>query len=415
MQRRAFIRNVSAAALVASIEGCQLNEAARREGERTSQRDVPTLKAESDEEIAALIEKHRPSKSRSAAREFKQRVGSTHVAGKYHLTLKPYLIEGAEALLQLGARVGKFYFSHNEIAHDYPFNSRWPKCDDFVALAKTDYFQQLFALPFSTFVLTAHTTSEGDWRGNPGKEFYENISQRFFDITAFLYRELKDRPITIIFQNWEGDWFLRGGTPQVWRPPLDEAKAITEKMQLWFAARQEGVSRARAAASKHAKCRIAHAVEINRVLDAARGIPTMLEWVLPHVEVDIVSYSGYDGMQGGPTFFRCIKEIQKRARTGPLFGKHAVYIGEMGIPENEHPEDLDEPWDKFIGAAFAAGAHYAIHWQLYCNELNPKMKPAPMVPIKRNEDTRGFWLIRPDGSLGQAGRYFKRYWGKSGS
>jgi hypothetical protein len=44
-------------------------------------------------------------------------------------------------------------------AHDYPFNSSWTKHRNFVELAKSDYWEQVFAMPFKTLILEAHTPS----------------------------------------------------------------------------------------------------------------------------------------------------------------------------------------------------------------------------------------------------------------
>jgi hypothetical protein len=32
-----------------------------------------------------------------------------------------------------------------------------------------------------------------------------------------------------------------------------------------------------------------------------------------------------------------------------------------------------------------------VYWQLYCNESRRE-------PVRNNDDVRGFWLLRPDGS-----------------
>lgn len=150
--------------------------------------------------------------------------------------------------------------------------------------------------------------------------------------------------------------------------------------------------------------------DANRVLDLQRGIPTMTDQVLPGVELDLVSYSAYDGMKDGVTLFRAIETIRRYARTGKLFGPGAVYVGEIGIPESEQPDRVAERWDDWLGAAFAANVHYIAQWQLYCNELNPRLQPAPSAPIRKPDQARGFWLVRPDGSLSATGEYFGGLW-----
>jgi hypothetical protein len=152
-----------------------------------------------------------------------------------------------------------------------------------------------------------------------------------------------------------------------------------------------------------------HATELNRVVDFWNGVPTMIEHVLPLVELDLISYSAYDGLKDGLTLWRCIEEIRKHARTGPLFGPGAVCVGEIGRPENEKPERIAEHWDEWLGAALAANALYIVHWELYCNELSKTAKAAPL-PVKDPVQLRGFWLVKPDGSLSQSGKYLTDLW-----
>ena len=147
-------------------------------------------------------------------------------------------------------------------------------------------------------------------------------------------------------------------------------------------------------------------------MDGTKGIPTVTHNVLPAVELDLVSYSSYDALKNGVTLYKCIEEIRKNARTGPLFGKGAVYLGEVGIPENDSPKNIVERWDEYLGTALAANALYVAHWELYCNEFNTKLKPPPVPPVKKLSDMRGFWLVRPDGTLSESGKYFTAQWKK---
>jgi hypothetical protein len=361
-----------------------------------------------DERIRRLIDAHRPSRLRRLPRDFNARVGATHVGGKYHLTNQPFLLEGAEKLLELGTRLGKFWFTPGAPARHYPFNHHWPACATLVDLARTEYYRRLFALPFATFILEASLPREGPGQAAAGE--LEEITRAYADLTAHLYEVFRHRRVTVILQHWEGDWLLRGRGGEPWHPPPDDWQERCAGMIKWLAARQAGVAKARAQFGRGAKCRIAHATEVNRVTDLWNGIPTLTEHVLPHVEVDLVSYSCYDGMKDGVTLWKCIREIKRRARTTGLFGQNPVYIGEAGIPENERPDRLTERWDELLGAMLAADVPYIAMWELYCNELNPRSSPPPAVPVKNFGDVRGFWLVRPDGSLSETGKFFTGLW-----
>ena len=80
-------------------------------------------------------------------------------------------------------------------------------------------------------------TSEARWR-NPdlGKEFYDRITRDYYALAAHFYERFRDRDITVILQNWEGDWMLRGiGKP--WNPPDRDWRERSEQMKRWIAAR----------------------------------------------------------------------------------------------------------------------------------------------------------------------------------
>jgi len=369
-----------------------------------------TRSAESaNAEVRRLIETHRPSRRSGSRPPYRDVIGTTLVDGKYFLTSKPNLIEGAEKMLELGTRVGKFWFEPGRAARDNPWNSDWPAMATLRDLAASPYWQSVFRLPFTTLMLIAHSPNERGWNADHPPAYYERITTDWAEWVGYLYETLGERPLTIILQNWEGDWQLRG-TGVLWETPPADWQDRCARYARRLAARQEGVNRARAAAPAGSRLRVGHAAEVNRVADGWKGIPTMAEHVLPLVEVDLVSYSCYDAMENGPTLVRGIETIRRFARTGPLFGPGAVYLGEIGIPENVRPEQITERWDELIGAALAARVLYIAQWQLYCNELDPRTAPHPVPPIRDPQHLRGFWLIRPDGSLSETGVYFRQLW-----
>jgi hypothetical protein len=146
------------------------------------------------------------------------------------------------------------------------------------------------------------------------------------------------------------------------------------------------------------------------VADLWSGIPTMTQHVLPGVELDLVSYSAYDGLRDPLTLWKCLAEIRKHCRTGALYGPEAIYAGEIGIPENDQPNRLAERWDEYLGVFLAAKVKYVVHWELYCNEFSSKLPLRPQRPVKDPAQLRGFWLVKPDGSLSRSGEYFRALW-----
>ena len=398
MNRRRFLASANAMVIGAVIGKSSLSGS-----------EAVDVKGEELKGLQSKIDAHRPSQMLRLPPDFCGRVGATHVAGKYHLTQKPFLIEGAEKLLELGTQLGKLWFDPGGTARSYPFNSSWGKYKSLLDLAKSEYFQRIFEMPFKTIILESHTSEENPWKQGLSTGQYQAVKEAYSELTEYFYRKLRQRDVTVILQHWEGDWLLRGAGKS-WDPPPADWSKLCDHMKRWLMARQEGVNQGRAKALPGAKCRVAHAAEVNRVADIWKGIPTMTDKVLPDVEMDLISYSAYDGIKDGVTLYRCIEEIRRHAKTGKLFGPGSVYIGEIGIPENEQPSKLRERWDELLGASLASNMHYVVHWELYCNELNPKMQPPPPIPITEFKQVRGFWLVRPDGSLSESGHYLCALW-----
>lgn len=392
INRREFTQRLVAAAAARGVAGAYAAETPPANGE-----------------LLARLAAARPSQLAQLPADFNDRFGSAHVGGKYSLTAKPFLLEGAEKLLSLGTRLGKFWFEPGSPRRSYPFHSTWGSYRTLLELARSEYYTRLWEMPFTTFVLEASSPVEEGWKQTGlTADFYAAVTGEYFEVAAHFYRLFRDRRVTVVLQNWEGDWLLRG-EGQTWNPPPPDWRERCERMQSWLAARQAGIAKARAEFGARAKCVVAHAAEVNRVDDAFQGIPTMTRHVLPGVEVDLVSYSAYDGMNGGPLhFWKCLEEIRAHARTGPLYGPGALAIGEFGIPENASPKRITDRYDEALGVMFAANVRYAAHWELYCNEFSAEGKPS--TPVTDPKLMRGFWLVKPDGSLSESGNYFSALW-----
>jgi hypothetical protein len=372
--------------------------------------------AEDEATIRRQVESHRPGALPVLPEGLVGRLGSTHVAGRYHLGNRPFLEEGADRLIALGTRLGKFWFQPHRAGRDYPWNHQWPRLDgnDLVGLARTAEFRATFARPFQTIALEALRPVDEVWRSDAAAERLEEVERGMRELAAYLYATYGDRQVTFLLQNWEGDWRLRGGFSQEFRPGAEERERLCARMSRWIDARQKGVRHAREQAGRGARCRVGHVVEVNRVLDAALGMPTVAADVLPRVEVDLVSYSSYDALGDPVTLWRAVRTIQQHARTGPLFGERAVMLGEIGVPEIDQPDGIAAKWDAWLGVALALDLPYVIQWQLYCNEARRGVPVAEPPPVRRAEDCRGFWLVKPDGALGETGRYLAGLWQRAG-
>jgi hypothetical protein len=202
---------------------------------------------------------------------------------------------------------------------------------------------------------------------------------------------------TFIFQHWEGDWAIRGD----YNEHADPTPQALAGMADWLNARQAGVEQARREVPG-TDVHVYHAAEVNLVANSMeKGRPGVVNRVLPKTHLDLVSYSSWDTDQDPVRFKKALDFISTNAGTSPTFGKHNVYVGEYGLPENDFtPAKVMQTVRGVVDTGLAWGCPYVIYWQLYCNE-------AKHEPVRANADVKGFWLIRPDGSRSPVWDYLR--------
>ncbi len=339
----------------------------------------------------------------------RDRVGVVHVAGRYHLTDKDFLNEGADQILDLGSRVIKVWFYGKRHEHPmgvYPYNSQWPDVDTLVAGAQTPYFKALFDKPFTTYIMVVTALGRHDayWRNGITEEQKQDEQRQFYELAKYLLTQYEGTGKTFVLQHWEGDWMVRGNFDGNAEPSASALQNMVE----WLNARQAGVNQAREEVG-HKGVRVYHAAEVNRVVQSMReGFPNMVNKVLPHTRLDLVSYSAWDSATShyaDPNVLReALDFIAANAPDSPDFGDRNVYIGEFGMPENHYSRaQIQTAIPNAVRTGLDWGCPYIVYWQLYCNELkDPNARP----PVKSNDAVKGFWLIRPDGTKSPLWDYF---------
>ena len=169
----------------------------------------------------------------------------------------------------------------------------------------------------------------------------------------------------------------------------------------WVAARQRGIERARTA-WKRSDAQVFHALEVNLVKQAmTRSAPSVTTDVLPHVSVDLVSYSAWDTKDSPEDFKQSLAFILQHKRPTSPFDTNGVYIGEFGLPESEAtPKVAFKRTTELLNVARKFGCPYAVYWQIYCNEK-------ATASAKSKNGYKGFWLVRPDGTRSPICKLFK--------
>lgn len=356
----------------------------------------------SNEDIEERVKAARPLLGGAIPADLPDRLGPAHVAAKYHFTEKPCLLEGAEAILKLGTRVGKFWLG--KFHETYPYNSDWSavaKGARFAEIAKHPYFARVFAMPFTTIALEVQEAS-GTKLFSSGETF-ANDEEQMHELTIHLLTAYRDKPCTFILQNWEGDWMVRGAGRDWAREVPPEGRERMAAMAAWWRARQRGVERGRNEARPGARCKVLHAAEVVRVSDSLRNVPNLATHALPEAPVDLVSWSCYEAMGDTARAWRCLDVLERNGRSAA--GSPApVMIGEIGLPETGKTErETVEWWDRAMGLLFARNIRHIFQWALYCNEPLDRKKD-DSHPRKADE-LKGFWWIRPDGSKSWGGQY----------
>lgn len=349
------------------------------------------------------------------------RLGCTHVSGTYSFTDKDFLNEGADRIAELGMRTIKIYL--NDPRGRYPFNSQWPRqFKSLVEMAEHPYYRAVFDKPFRTYVLTTFSLTSKDamlrWRDGYTQEEYAEDARQFEQITTHFLRTYKGTGKTFVLQNWEGDWALRGNFDR--KPEADPSEESARNMVRWLDARQEGVERARRNV-RDTDVKVYHACEVNLVTAAMEGRRTVTNDVLPHARCDLASYSAYDTIglaaddpaKGREAIRAALDHIASKMPDRPPFGDKNVYIGEFGWPQVVSEQDPHATPEKSLNVTRATvetaldwGCPYIVYWQLYDNESRAgKQRPT-------NEEVRGFYLIRPDGTEAPAWDYFEKLLGE---
>ncbi len=356
-------------------------------------------------EIKAKVEAARPLHGATIPADLKNRLGTTHYDGHYHRTDKPFLIEGADEIQRLGLNVAKFWLHESDLP-GYGYNSDWgiPLGRDLVNVLNHPYYKQALSHPFTTVIFEVFPLVGDKSNFFTGESDFADEEKEFYGIATYLLKAYADRDITFILQNWEGDWVLRRKDWTTWhKVPPEEVDRRCKEFVKFLAARQRGVERARQEAGK-TKAKVYHAAEVNRVWDGMDGMATLTTRVLPNVTVDLVSWSCYDGLGSAVRLWQGIEIIRQSMRPSPTFGNNAVFIGEIGRPEAGLKErDVVDFWDECMGVVFAMKIPLVVQWELYCNE--PKDGTKQLRHPRHADELKGFWWIRPDGSLSYGGNY----------
>ncbi len=208
-----------------------------------------------------------------------------------------------------------------------------------------------------------------------------------YDLTRYLLERFSGTNKTFLLGHWEGDWVLLGGYDINAEPKPESVSGMIE----WLNLRQKAVDDA-LRDTPHQGVRVFHYTEVNLVHKAITGRTTVCNNVLPHTNVDLVSYSSYDSLdltKGAPAMRERLKAAMdyiaaKLPEKKLDWDAPRVFIGEYGFPirQVKTPEAQEEDSREVVRAGLEWGCPFILYWQMYDNEME-----------EGGEKTSGFWMI----------------------
>lgn len=297
-------------------------------------------------------------------------LGTQTIGAKYSFTADDPLVETAKGMAAMGTNMIKVHLDLSYGGNAYA---------DFPALLTTNAaYKQVFDMPFSKYFCWVGSSPSAD--AYPEADRYRD-SMQMFNLTKYLLTTYNNSGKTYYLGNWEGDWLLlRQDAAYV--PSDGRIQAFIK----WARTRQNAVDAAKALFA-HSNVEVFYYLEVNRCVDARdKGLPRLINLVIPYTNIDYVSYSSYD-VQNLPQldYNAMLDYVESKLPPKPSISGKRVFIGECGRNYKEASNNgvVHESLNSAIFVkALIWGCPFVLYWEFYNNEIDA----VTGLP-------NGFWLI----------------------
>ena len=227
--------------------------------------------------------------------------------------------------------------------------------------------------------------SSGAFRDGYSEEEAAADYEAFYALTQKLLRTYNGTGRHFYLGHWEGDWYYLDNAAQ---QEVDDT--VTNGMIAWLSTRQKAVDDAKRD-TPHENVYVWHYTEVNRPVDAMKhGYDRVVNRVLPYVNVDYVSYSAYDSMDGSDlSVRRAVDYIYGNLQAKSGVPGPRVFIGEVARPAERCGYNDARHCSANLSILYKylqCDVQFVLYWQMYCNEK------------LADGSSRGYWLIDENGN-----------------
>jgi hypothetical protein len=284
-----------------------------------------------------------------------QIIGTQAIGGKYHFTKENPLVEEVMRIQEMGSRMIKISLKDGTV----------PKA--------------ILDMPFDTFFFWWRSDSK-IWKNGLSESDKKIEYKATNELAKKLLKDNAKLDRTFFLGHWEGDWYLVNSKTKE-EPTATKIQGMID----WLNIRQNAVEDARNEVGSNSLSKVYHYTEVNRVRDAmVHQKSRLVNKVLPHTNVDYVSYSSYDVQRESQKVIdETIKYIENNLPKKEGISGPRVFIGECGIQAkcvDFDPKKHEKVNRDILIKFLKSGVPYILYWEMYNNEV---------VDNKH----QGFWLI----------------------